>query len=132
MSEFRKSRGYIQQGDPVGPSFAEKEQIERLRLIREGRKNFDPKLGGSPVFRQLPEAQKSRPIWQRYPKGFAGALCLFTVGGFYGPLIYSQFKKHQTPMTELEKREAKIINAAIDSKYGDKWYSSFILKRREE
>ena len=65
MSEFRKSRGYIQQGDPVGPSFAEKEQIERLRLIKEGRKNFDPRLGGSPVFRQLPETQKRRPIWQR-------------------------------------------------------------------
>lgn len=65
MSGFRRSRGYVERGDPVGPSFEELEQRERLRLIKEGRKNFDPKLGGSPVFRQLPEAQKRRPIWQR-------------------------------------------------------------------
>ena len=68
----------------------------------------------------------------RYPKGWAAALCLFTVGGFYGPMVYSTFKVHQTPMTELQKREAKIINAAIDREYGDSWFSSFIFKRREE
>jgi len=132
MSEFRKSRGLVERGDPVGPSFEEIQQRERLRLIKEGRKNFDPRLGGSPVFRQLPEAQKRRPIWQRYPKGWAVALCLFTVGGFYGPMFYSSYKAHQTPMTELEKREAKIINAAIDREYGDSWFYGFILKRREE
>ena len=35
-------------------------------------------------------------------------------------------------MTEVEKREAKIINAAIDREYGDSWFSGFILRRREE
>jgi len=47
-------------------------------------------------------------------------------------MVYSTYKVHQTPMTELEKREAKIINAAIDREYGDSWFSSFIFKRREE
>jgi hypothetical protein len=63
MSELRKLRGFKQRGDPVGPSLAELEETERLRLLKEGKKNFDPKYGGSPVFRPL--NHKKRVIWQR-------------------------------------------------------------------
>ena len=65
MSEFKKSRGYVERGDPVGPSLEELQHREKLRLVKEGRRNFDPKLGGSPVFRQSPEAANRRYIWHR-------------------------------------------------------------------
>ena len=63
MSDFRKLRGLQERGDPVGPPLEELEQREKLRLLKEGRRNFDPKLGGSPVFR--PVHNEKRVIWQR-------------------------------------------------------------------
>ena len=63
MSKFREIRGFDKRGDPEGPSLVELEERERIRLLREGKKNFDPRYGGSPVFRPL--NPKNRVIWQR-------------------------------------------------------------------
>ena len=63
MSDFKKYRGLQERGDPAGPPLEELERREKLRLLKEGRRNFDPKLGGSPVFR--PVHKDKRVIWQR-------------------------------------------------------------------
>ena len=63
MSKLRQLRGFDKRGDPEGPSLAELEERERVRLLKEGKKNFDPKYGGSPVFRPLNHSK--RVIWQR-------------------------------------------------------------------
>ena len=59
-------------------------------------------------------------------------LPIFCLAVFYGPMVYSVSEKSNKPLTEQEKRESKIVNAAIESKYGDKWYSFTIPRRREE
>jgi len=130
MSDFKRSRGIIEHGDPIGPSIEELEQREKLRQLKEGRRNFDPKLGGSPVFRQA--QRNKRAIWHRYPRAWMIGLPIFCLAVFYGPMVYSVSEKSNTPLTEQEKRESKIVNAAIESKYGDKWYSFTIPRRREE
>ena len=63
MSQFRKLRGLDERGDPEGPTLEELDQRERLRLLKEGKKNFHPKFGGSPAFR--PIQHNKRTIWQR-------------------------------------------------------------------
>ena len=63
MSKLRQLRGFEERGDPTGPPLEQLERNERLRLLKEGKKNFDPKFGGSPVFRPL--NHKKRWIWHR-------------------------------------------------------------------
>jgi len=130
MSDFKRSRGLIEQGDPVGPSIEELQQQEKLRQLKEGRRNFDPKLGGSPVFRQA--QRHKRAFWLRYPRAWMFGFPIICFALFYGPMVYRVSEKGSKPLTELEKKESKIVNAAIDSKFGDKWYSFAIPKRREE
>ena len=63
MSKLYRIRPIEKRSDPEGPPLEQLEQQERLRLLKLGKKNFDPRFGGSPVFRPL--NHKKRWIWQR-------------------------------------------------------------------
>ena len=68
MSKLYKIRPIEKRGDPEGPPLEQLEYQERLRLLKEGKKNFDPRFGnnplkGGPVFRPL--KHDKRVIWQR-------------------------------------------------------------------
>ena len=49
-------------GDPVGPPLEQLVYQERLRALKEGKKNFNPRFGG-PVFRQ--PVRSWRAPWDR-------------------------------------------------------------------
>ena len=66
MSKLYKIRPIEKRGDPVGPPLEHLEHQERLRLLKQGKKNFDPRFGGSPlgpVFRPL--KHDKRGLWER-------------------------------------------------------------------
>ena len=50
-------------GDPDGPPLEHLEHEQRIRLLQQGKKNFDPRFG-NPVFR--PNERKRRPFYIRY------------------------------------------------------------------
>jgi len=130
MSQLRKLRGLEDRGDPVGPPLEELERNERLRLLKEGRKNFDPKFGGSPVFRPL--NHEKRWIWHRYPRGWIWGVALFMTASVYAPIFYAGYTSRHRPLTDIEKKEAKIINKAIDKRVGDSWWGELVGRAREE
>jgi len=131
MTDFRKLRGLeAERGDPVGPPLEELAQQERYRQLKKGKKNFDPRFGGSPVF--TPLKHEKRPIWFRYPRGFTIALTVLLTGSVYMPIVYSYYQAATRPLSDLEKKEGKIINAAIDERLKDSWLPGFGFRAREE
>ena len=50
----------------------------------------------------------------------------------YAPIFYVGYTSKHRPLTDLEKKEAKIINAAIDKRVGDSWWGALIHRAREE
>jgi len=130
MSQHRKLRGLEERGDPVGPTFDQLEQQERIRLLREGKKNFDPKFGGSPVFRPL--KHDKRVIWQRYPRAWIFGVAAVMTASVYAPIFYVWLSDSRKPLTEIEKKDAKIINQAIDDKFRDSWQRHWIFRAREK
>lgn len=131
MTDFRKLRGLAaERGDPVGPPLEELAQQERYRQLKKEKKNFDPRFGGSPVFTPLKHGK--RPIWFRYPRGFTIALAVLMTGSVYMPIVYSYYQSATRPLSDLEKKEGKIINAAIDERFKDSWFPGFGFRAREE
>ena len=54
------------------------------------------------------------------------------VASVYAPIAYVGWTSSHRSLTDLEKQEAKIINKAIDERYGDTWYSWLIFRAREK
>ena len=68
----------------------------------------------------------------RYPRGFTIALTVLLTGSIYMPIVYSYYQSATRPLSELEKKEGKIINAAIEERFKDSWFSGFGFRAREE
>ena len=48
------------------------------------------------------------------------------------PIVYSYYQAATRPLSDLEKKEGKIINAAIEERFKDSWFSGFGFRAREE
>lgn len=59
-------------------------------------------------------------------------VCFVMVSSVYAPIFYSWYSVGSRPITDLEKKEAKIINNAIDKRFGDSWKRHIIFRAREE
>ena len=54
------------------------------------------------------------------------------MGSVYFPVAYNWYQGSKTPLTELQKQEAKIINAAREQQIGGTWQQYFVGKFREK
>ena len=50
----------------------------------------------------------------------------------YAPIFYAGYTSRHRPLTDIEKKEAKIINKAIDKRVGDSWWGELVGRAREE
>ena len=54
------------------------------------------------------------------------------MGSVYFPVAWNWYHSRNTPLTELQKQEAKVINAAREAQIGGTWQQYFVGKFREK
>ena len=54
------------------------------------------------------------------------------MGSVYFPVMWNWYRGSKTPLTELERQEAKIVNAAREEKFGGTWKQYLVWKFREK
>lgn len=130
MSKLYQIRPIEKRGDPEGPPLEQQEHQERLRLLKQGQKNFDPRFGAGPIFRPL--KHDKRVIWQRYPRAWICGVAGLMTFSVYGPLLWTWYSNRIRPLTEIEKKESQVVNAAIKERYGGTWKAPFAPSMRTE
>ena len=68
----------------------------------------------------------------RWPRAWVYSVVFVMMGSVYFPVAYNWYQGRQTPLTELQKQEAKIINAAREQQIGGTWQQYFVGKFREK
>ena len=53
-------------------------------------------------------------------------------GSVYVPILYKWYKTNWRPLSEVEKKEAQILNSALEERYGGTWKEKVVFKVRTE
>lgn len=103
MSNVRKPRVWGHPDPEAGPSFAERQQLERLKNLQSGHKNnFDSRFG-SPVFKTT--NKKKRSLMGRYPWTTVIVMSALTLTAYFGRWTYMMAIGKPTPEEEIKMRE---------------------------